>query len=354
MRIANYLAGEGSPEERTETERWISTDPQRRAIVDALRDAWTRAGRAEPRLDVDRAWEQLQRRQAVRDVPDVPPRISRAGKHVLHLMPTRSRWTRRARAAAIVIAALGGGALIARFGMDASKPPAPAPEMRDIATARGQSATVTLGDGSRVVVGFDSRLRFAEGFGGARRDVYLEGEALFEVRHDSLRPFVVHTARATATDLGTTFVVRDYASDSSVTVAVREGIVAFDRTTRDSMAASLSSTTASGVTINPGEFAQLQGTGTITARRGPIDDFFAWTESRLVFRNAPLADVATTLERWYDVDIQLAAGASRRTVNATFGDEGIETTLKLIAKATDVRVMRRGRTFTLVPLHASR
>jgi ferric-dicitrate binding protein FerR (iron transport regulator) len=215
--------------------------------------------------------------------------------------------------------------------------------MREIATARGQRATLTLNDGSRVDLGVASKLRFAEGFGGARRDVYLEGEAVFEVQHDSLRPFVVHTKRAIATDLGTTFVVRDYASDSSVTVAVREGLV-------ELRAAGLSQSkteVARAVTLEAGEFGRVDHLGNLTGHRGNVDEFFAWAEGRLAFRNAPLDEVATQLERWYDVDIELGAGTQKRTINATFGDDGIETTLDLIANATDVHVVRRGKIYML-------
>lgn len=342
-RIANYLAGEGAAHERAETERWIAEDPKRRAVVDSLRAPWIRAGRPEPQLDVDRAWEQLQRRQAARDVPEAAqPHAQISHRHVLQLMP-RSPWSRGTlwTRAAAVIAVVSAGALATQLALRSPSAQPVAPAMRDVATARGQRAMLTLGDGSRVSLGVQSRLRFAEGFGGARRDVYLEGEALFEVRHDSLRPFVVHTARATTTDLGTTFVVRDYAVDNSVSVAVREGKVGL-RSTRVSL-------DSSTLNLAAGEFARLNAAGEISNRRGTADDYFAWTEGRLVFRNTPLTEVAATLERWYDVDILIGPAGRQRTVNAAFGDDGIETVLNLIAKATDMRVSSRGKTFTLSP-----
>ena len=84
------------------------------------------------------------------------------------------------------------------------------------------------------------------------------------------------------------------------------------------------------------------------------DDYFAWTEGRLAFENTPLKEVATTLERWYDVEIHVSPRVARRTVNATFGDDGVATVLKLVAKATDVRVTRHEKIFSLDPISATR
>jgi ferric-dicitrate binding protein FerR (iron transport regulator) len=368
-RIAAYLAAEGSPDERAETERWIAADAERRDMVGSLRQAWAKAGRDEPPVDLDRAWDELQRRRAARNVshdapvrsltsrhgtarsgevspPAAPktPSRRRSNRRVIQLIPrhawrTGAFWLR----AAAVVAVAGVGALAARLVIRAPVVESPASAMREIATARGQRATLTLSDGSRVDLGVASKLRFAEGFGGARRDVYLEGEAVFEVEHDSLRPFVVHTERAIATDLGTTFVVRDYASDSSVTVAVRKGAV-------ELRAAGLSqpkSEVARTMTLEAGEFGRVDHLGNLASRRGNIDEFFAWAEGRLAFRDAPLDEVAIQLERWYNVDIELGAGTQKRTINATFGDDGIETTLDLIANATNVRVVRRGKIYLL-------
>src|SRR5206468_9531820 len=73
--------------------------------------------------------------------------------------------------------------------------------------------------------------RFPAQFGQVR-DVYLDGEAFFEVAHDARRPFAVHTARAVARDLGTRFNVRAYRDAADVVVAVAEGAVALKSSQR--------------------------------------------------------------------------------------------------------------------------
>ena len=79
---------------------------------------------------------------------------------------------------------------------------------------------------ARVTLNAGSRLRWRADYGARTREVQLEGEGYFEVRHDGARPFRVHAPGAVAEDLGTRFTVRAYPEGSGVEVAVAEGRVA--------------------------------------------------------------------------------------------------------------------------------
>lgn len=362
-RIAAFLAGEGSVEERAITERWIADDPGRQEVLKEFQTAWLHAGRVDPKLEVHLVWQQLQRRYRARSAQPptervrAVPRSASASKHGAVLTLTRRpSWNRRSslwmQAAALLVVA-GASGLIGRFAIR-SQTNNGQPAMRLVATGRGQRAMLTLGDGSRVVLGVDSRLRFAEGFGRARRDVYLEGDALFEVEHDVARPFVVHTAKALTTDLGTVFAVRDYKADKKVTIAVRTGKVAMQPLATRAGRREHNVIPSAPILLGPGQSATLTSDGQISSRNTQVESYFAWTEGRLVFENTPLSDVAVTLERWYDVQIQLSPLVARRTVNASFDDDGVETVLKLIGRATDVRVTRLGKTFRLDPVSTRR
>jgi transmembrane sensor len=83
----------------------------------------------------------------------------------------------------------------------------------------------TLPDGSHVTFEPQSRLKYSSLFNQDVRDVYFEGDALFEVQRDEQRPFVVHAAEVTTTVLGTSFRVRALEEDKNITVAVRTGRV---------------------------------------------------------------------------------------------------------------------------------
>lgn len=93
-------------------------------------------------------------------------------------------------------------------------------------TARGESRNITLSDGSKVMLGSDSRLAIQ--FRRRQRDLTLErGQAFFNVARNADRPFVVAAAGRTITALGTAFDVRSYPNETTVTLL--EGRVAIAR-----------------------------------------------------------------------------------------------------------------------------
>lgn len=82
---------------------------------------------------------------------------------------------------------------------------------------------VTLPDNSTVTMNEGSELTFSRGFGESDREVFLTGEALFDVQRDPTKPFIVHTGTVQTTVLGTTFNIK--ANEGRITVTVVEGRV---------------------------------------------------------------------------------------------------------------------------------
>lgn len=77
---------------------------------------------------------------------------------------------------------------------------------------KGQKSTLQLADGSNVVLNAESELRFKSGFGQLHRELFLSGEAFFEVASDSL-PFRVHSGDLITTAMGTSFNINSYQKD---------------------------------------------------------------------------------------------------------------------------------------------
>jgi ferric-dicitrate binding protein FerR (iron transport regulator) len=211
------------------------------------------------------------------------------------------------------------------------------------ATRAGEIATVRLDDGSSVTLGAASSLRIAKqsGRGGtSRADFYLEGQALFKVVHDTSRLFVVHTANGTVEDIGTQFVVRSYAADTAVQVAVAEGKVA------------VSSNTQRAHLLSAGEVSEVSKTGDITTRRNvPLDQYLSWTKAQFVFRNTPLKDVVTELGRWYDVEIHIPSAeiAARRLTLTTAPNQPFPQVLNAMTTLLHLHTEQAGRVITLYP-----
>lgn len=338
-RIARYAAGECSAEEAAELRRWIDEDPERREALAFMGDVDAAAERGAPQWDTDQSWERLVARKS-----------ARAQRSMLfrHVQPAgrMAAWRRPVvRAAAALLVAAGAGLWVSQTrGWRDAADAAPAPAvMREYVTARGQRATFQLPDGSQVILGVASRLRYPVTFGtNGRRDVHLEGEAFFEVEHDERRPFLVHTARGITEDLGTKFAVQEYPSDSAVQVVVAEGSVEL----RPAGGAP-----GRGALLRPGQLGRLTRSGDALVRSDvDLTRYLAWTEGRLIFDDTPLRDALPALGRWYDLDFVLGDSTiGDRHVTATLAAESIAETLKLLSSTLDVRYEHRGRTVTFLP-----
>ena len=204
----------------------------------------------------------------------------------------------------------------------------------------------------RPVLRESPRLRESPTFNIGARDVWLDGEAYFEVAHDAAKPFRVHTDRAVARDLGTKFLVRAYAGSPDVRVVVAEGLVALQRAD-DSAAAPVMPHAHPGVDsvlLRLGDLGQLDADGRLTTQSGvPLDDYTGWTTGRLVFTNTPLREAIPRLSRWYDVELRLEnADLGRETFTATLTHEPVSDVVALLAAVVRARVERRGDTLVLV------
>jgi transmembrane sensor len=308
--VFRYFGDECSPEERDRFERWLAADAQRRVIVDA---AVTAAGRA---LDAMPA-----------TMPARPPRVftastRRAGRPAW-LLPV----------AASLVIALGGAVLMKYPGLSGSRVPRAASALRVAQTVRGGRQELRLADGTRVVLGPASTLRYPAEFGAGARDVELVGEGYFEVTHDAAHPFRVRAGHASAEDIGTAFGVRAYPEDSVVRVVVAEGSVALGAATAGA---------ARPVPLMPGQLGSLaRGEATPTVRQVNVAAHLGWLDDRLTFDETPLAEVVAQLGRWYDAPFRIADPMlASRTLTASFTTEPLADVLAALAPVLDVRFDR--------------
>lgn len=347
-RLDRYLAGECTADEAAAVERWLAADPRRPALLAAMR-----GGAAAGEWDVDAAWAAVAARAGVRstasDAPGDPPALAarpRASKAPVWLM----------RAA--VLAAIATAAVVA--GRALLGPSATAGAIT-VATAEAESDTVMLADGSMVILGARSTLEYPGDFGAATRDVRLAGEAYFRVAPDPGAAFRVDAGHASVQVVGTEFVVRAYRAGAGsgsgagsgpaqerrsgaepVVVAVAVGAVNVRRT---GMAV------ASGVVLRPGNVARIAQDGAMTVTSSAdLDRWLGWVEGRLVFEDAPLAEVLAELERWYGLEFRASDGAlAAKRVTARLRAGALTETLEAVALAVGATHARTGDVITLTP-----
>ncbi len=318
--LLRLIEGDCSPEEAAAIQAWIAGDPKRGELWDELRAVWRITG------DTTRDW----------GIPESLRRLEHT-KLSLELVAPSGRWWTASwatPAAAAAIAVLVAGSLLWFF------PRAGAP--RAYTTARGQLSSLTLPDGSRVLLGVDTRVRVPRDYGGRTRTLDLEGEAYFVVAYDAKRPFIVRTERGSTQDLGTEFGVRAYREEASVEVVVAEGSVALR---------GLNGAEPALVTLHHRERAVLDSGGGATVMHDvSLANYLAWTRGALLFDDAPLARVIAQLERWYDLEIETDAALASERVTISFMSKSADEAVKALAQVLNIRATRTGRLVRFVPV----
>jgi len=193
-------------------------------------------------------------------------------------------------------------------------------------TAKGESTSIQLSDGSRINLNTDTELSVQ--YTSARRSVKLEhGEALFSVVHNVEKPFEVIAADGRIQDIGTRFNV--YRQADRVSVTVLEGEV--------SVTAGQSPTAQN---LIPGQQISYDSTGHISAiSRADTDAITAWQKGQLVFKGQPLSAVLEQLSRYHDTSLQIdGSGLRTLKVSGVFPTDNLTLALNTIGGALPIKV----------------
>lgn len=191
------------------------------------------------------------------------------------------------------------------------------------ATEIGGQKLATLEDGSRVTLNTDTKLTVAF-TKGERRVLLRRGEALFEVAHDAGRPFMVEAGGQRVTALGTTFVVRE--DGGVIAVTLIEGKVRVAPTGAGE----------GGHVLAPGERLTFDGAGAHLDRPS-IEGVTAWRRGEVVFRDTPVAQAITEMNRYTRTPIRLTAPPGDRRVNGVFRTNADREFARLLAELYDWR-----------------
>jgi transmembrane sensor len=353
--IAKYLAGAASPAETELVERWAASDPAHAAELEVLRGGQRRdterpddPARApgQPSFDVDAAWA----KSPVARAREARARSARAAAR--QRAPRLSVESSRPRSRIVTaLALLGVAAALAVVAPAAWRvfqerqsrlAQLPTDDDKIYETHRGERSRIELSDGTKIAMAADTKLRVSSRYGDARRDVFLTGEALFDVVHDAKRPFAVHVGDLVAQDLGTEFGVRAYAG-KKLQIVVAKGAVSLGVDKSRPHPAVLPDVPP--IKLSPGDLGQLDSTGQIQLEHGvDVTRYLGWSEGRLQYQLAPLEEIIADLDRWYDVDIQLADSSLNTTrVTMSVTGKSVDDVMTVLAAALALHVERKGR-----------
>lgn len=168
----------------------------------------------------------------------------------------------------------------------------------------GMRSTITLPDGSKVILNAGTTITYPRFFVSKNREVILKGEAFFEVAPDATHPFIVKTDQIAVEVLGTQFNVKAYEIDERIEVSLLEGKVGVQKTTQPGLSL-----------LTPGQQAYYdKKTGALTTRSVNITHYTSWKDGKYYFRALPLREITCQLERIFNVRIHIDSPALQNII----------------------------------------
>ncbi|MBX2920900.1 MAG: FecR family protein [Chitinophagaceae bacterium] len=207
----------------------------------------------------------------------------------------------------------------------------------------GERRKIVLPDSTSVYLNSGSRLAYGRDFGSGNRNVWLKGEAFFEVTKDAAHPFLVNTDRMIVKVLGTVFNVKAYDTKEDIETTVVEGKVEV----------SLKEGSEKKVILLPSEKISLKNNGAtretaVAVGAGPginyevktfqhdidkmsMPEEIAWVKEKVIFTDEPFETVALKMERWYNVRIHFKNEKMKSILmNGDFDNVDIQHALQIL------------------------
>ncbi|TCM20898.1 FecR family protein [Novosphingobium sp. PhB165] len=275
---------DASEEEWNEFTHWLEADERHNDAYEAICDA---DHALEPAIGLAR--------QEPAEAGEIPVAAVATGRGTAG----RRRWMWPAMAASFALVAVGSWAVMGRMGQEYT-----------VSTAPGESRTLALSDGSRIALNGGTELVLSKS--DPRVAELKSGEAQFSIRHDAGSPFALTVGAQRIVDVGTVFNVRS--SGRGLQVEVAEGAVRFE----------------DGVTrlrLNAGDTLDASGDRLVEGTRAPAD-IGSWTRGKLVYREAPLVEVAGDITRARGIAIELGPELSHASFTGVIQLDGDNASLR--------------------------
>jgi len=204
--------------------------------------------------------------------------------------------------------------------------------LKTVVNATSTVMDVALPDSSKVVLNPNSSIQYSLSFSGKNREVYmLKGEAFFDVKRDTLKPFYVYTGDIITRVLGTSFTIRAL-DNSDVTVVVNTGKVSVYKKDNDT-----SPPGNKPRVLLPNQQAVYRYREKVVSYElvdSPMPVISSVEMKKMKFEDAPVAEVFAALEKIYNVEIKFNRDAfSGCTLTMPLSDGGIYERLDIISQA---------------------
>ena len=197
----------------------------------------------------------------------------------------------------------------------------------------GERKSFQFPDGTQVILNAGSEIYLNEQYAKSTREVFLKGEAFFEVQHNATVPFIVHTASMDVKALGTAFNVKSYNDENRTETILIRGLVEVTLK-KDNNRKLLLHPDEKVTTIPPSATKNIREQAVVKPVRKTDNGevaALAWVQNNLAFEDESFEDIAYQLNRWYNVNIQFeSADIKQYHFTATFKKEKIGQVLEIL------------------------
>ena len=209
-----------------------------------------------------------------------------------------------------------------------------------VATGLGERATITLPDATKVTLNADSKLTYIpKVYNKKERKIKFSGEGYFEVSKDKERPFLIDAKGLNISVLGTTFDLLVRNNEKTAELSLESGKVMFR-----------SLLSGKFVILNPNQKVVLdQSTGNLVVMKDEYQYVAPWKRNELVFRNAPLSSVLSSIEKTYGVHIVMGCKECNSDLfTGTLVTNDIIGVLEVIEEAYQLKAVMNGHEISIV------
>ncbi|MBV6643923.1 MAG: DUF4974 domain-containing protein [Cyclobacteriaceae bacterium] len=206
-------------------------------------------------------------------------------------------------------------------------------------TKAGEKLTFQLPDGSIIKLNSATQLSFSKSFDGPVREVFLSGEAFFEVAEDAARPFVVNVDHVLIRALGTSFNIKSYQETRHHAISLVTG----------SVEVNVPGSLYDPVVLSPGQQALVaEDHSELSIADIDISSILGWRDGVITFNESDFDQVISDLERWYGVRISVSGQpAARDNFSGSFKNEELNEILEVLAYSSGFSYSIRGKDVTI-------
>lgn len=342
--IAGFLKGELSFEEEKQLQLWMNEDVLHLQYFEEIRNMWLGTVTSASHNDqINQKWEKFN---------FLLNQKYEGKKTDIFFLPTFKRIA--SIAAVLVIGMVSGIFLYNSFFKysDSIKD-----EVCEMITPLGAKSQILLPDGTQVWLNAGSKLSYKKSFNSKDRVVTLVGEAFFKVKTNKEKPFIVQTHRLNVKALGTTFNVKAYPEDKSVTATLVEGIIQVNGSTASSKAFNVTLKPSQSITVDENsvhsniktenteiqresmpEGKALASEGVVINSNPSIEKFTSWKDSQWFIEAENLENLAVLLSRKYNVDVHIESDSLKQyRFTGTIRNETLEQVLEILKLTTPLK-----------------